>query len=102
MPHYPEEIEYSDKYFDDFYEYRHVILPKHIFKKIQKGIFKILSSKASSSANKNGEALEFNNLEAGLITKLIDQSLTFFCFEEPKTQIQILVCLLQGLVPHID
>ncbi|CAK55901.1 unnamed protein product (macronuclear) [Paramecium tetraurelia] len=37
MPHYPEEIEYSDKYLDDYYEYRHVILPKHIFKKITKG-----------------------------------------------------------------
>lgn len=37
MPHYPEEIEYSDKYFDDYYEYRHVILPKHVFKKIPKG-----------------------------------------------------------------
>ena len=41
MPHYPEEIEYSDKYFDDYYEYRHVILPKLIFKKITKG--KLLS-----------------------------------------------------------
>ena len=37
MPHYPEDIEYSDKYQDDFYEYRHVILPKHIFKKITRG-----------------------------------------------------------------
>jgi hypothetical protein len=37
MPHYPDEIEYSDKYFDDFYEYRHVLLPKNTFKKIQKG-----------------------------------------------------------------
>jgi hypothetical protein len=26
MPHFPDEIEYSDKYADDFYEYRHVIL----------------------------------------------------------------------------
>ena len=34
MPHYPDEIEYSDKYFDDYYEYRHVILPKNTFKKI--------------------------------------------------------------------
>jgi cyclin-dependent kinase regulatory subunit CKS1 len=34
MPHYPKEIEYSDKYFDDYYEYRHVILPKEIFKKL--------------------------------------------------------------------
>ncbi len=34
MPHYPREIEYSDKYFDSYYEYRHVILPKDIFKKL--------------------------------------------------------------------
>ena len=35
MPHYPKEIEYSEKYYDDYYEYRHVILPKEIFKKIE-------------------------------------------------------------------
>ena len=34
MPHYPKDIEYSDKYYDDYYEYRHVILPKEIFKKL--------------------------------------------------------------------
>jgi cyclin-dependent kinase regulatory subunit CKS1 len=39
MPHYPEDIEYSDKYYDDYYEYRHVILPKLTFKKVPKGIF---------------------------------------------------------------
>mmetsp|Transcript_70428 Transcript_70428/g.152990 ORF Transcript_70428/g.152990 Transcript_70428/m.152990 type:complete len:101 (+) Transcript_70428:74-376(+) len=27
MPQYPEEIEYSEKYADDQYEYRHVSLP---------------------------------------------------------------------------
>lgn len=32
MPHYPDEIEYSEKYSDDVYEYRHVILPKHVTK----------------------------------------------------------------------
>ena len=37
MPHYPTEIEYSEKYFDDYYEYRHVILPKEIMKKIPHG-----------------------------------------------------------------
>ena len=37
MPHYPDEIEYSEKYEDDIYEYRHVILPKEIYKKITKG-----------------------------------------------------------------
>ena len=41
MPHYPDEIEYSEKYEDDLYEYRHVILPKDIYKKITKG--KLLS-----------------------------------------------------------
>jgi cyclin-dependent kinase regulatory subunit CKS1 len=34
MPHYPSEIEYSDKYQDDSYEYRHVILPKEVYKKL--------------------------------------------------------------------
>lgn len=36
MVHFPDEIEYSDKYQDDYYEYRHVILPKEIFNKIPK------------------------------------------------------------------
>lgn len=43
MPHYPDDIEYSDKYFDDYYEYRHVILPKNVFKKIQRGIYHTLT-----------------------------------------------------------
>lgn len=37
MPHFPDEIEYSDKYLDDDYEYRHVLLPKNIFKKAPRG-----------------------------------------------------------------
>ena len=37
MPHYPDEIEYSDKYHDDLYEYRHVLLPKAIYKSMPKG-----------------------------------------------------------------
>jgi cyclin-dependent kinase regulatory subunit CKS1 len=41
MPHYPEEIEYSEKYSDCLYEYRHVILPKELYKKLPKG--KLLS-----------------------------------------------------------
>jgi cyclin-dependent kinase regulatory subunit CKS1 len=36
MPHYPDEIEYSDKYNDDVYEYRHVILPKPVAKEMYK------------------------------------------------------------------
>ena len=37
MPHYPDEIEYSDKYMDDYYEYRHVILPRDVYKKGPRG-----------------------------------------------------------------
>ena len=36
MPNFPSEIEYSDKYKDDYYEYRHVILPKSIYKQMPK------------------------------------------------------------------
>ena len=41
MPHYPKEIEYSEKYEDDVYEYKHVLLPETTFRTITKG--KILS-----------------------------------------------------------
>ena len=37
MPHFPDEIEYSEKYCDESYEFRHVLLPKHIYKTMQKG-----------------------------------------------------------------
>ena len=37
MPHFPEEIEYSEKYNDDEYEYRHVLLPREIYKNIPRG-----------------------------------------------------------------
>ncbi|CAG9318671.1 unnamed protein product [Blepharisma stoltei] len=37
MPHFPNEIEYSEKYNDDVYEYRHVHLPKTTFKKMPRG-----------------------------------------------------------------
>ena len=34
MPQYPPEIEYSDKYCDRYYEYRHVVLPLQIMKNL--------------------------------------------------------------------
>jgi len=37
MPHFPDEIEYSEKYQDDDFEYRHVLLPKAIFRNIPRG-----------------------------------------------------------------
>lgn len=37
MPHFPNEIEYSEKYADDSFEFRHVLLPKHIYKNMPRG-----------------------------------------------------------------
>lgn len=37
MPHYPEEIEYSEKYQDDEYEYRHVLLPRNTYRGMPHG-----------------------------------------------------------------
>ena len=36
MPYFPTEIEYSEKYYDDKYEYRHVILPQKTYKAMPK------------------------------------------------------------------
>lgn len=36
MVHYPDEIEYSEKYQDDKYEYRHVLLNKLAAKEVWK------------------------------------------------------------------
>ena len=37
MSHFPDQIDYSDKYFDDVYEYRYVTLTEEVFKKMPKG-----------------------------------------------------------------
>jgi len=37
MPHYPKEIEYSEKYEDEVYEYKHVFLPENLFRTITRG-----------------------------------------------------------------
>lgn len=34
MPHYPQQIEYSDKYEDEVFEYKNVMLTEAIFKTI--------------------------------------------------------------------
>ena len=39
MPHYPHNIEYGDKYEDDVYEYKNVILTESVFKTLHKGKF---------------------------------------------------------------
>lgn len=43
MPHFPSQIDYSEKYQDCEYEYRHVILTKELFNKIPVG--KLLEEK---------------------------------------------------------
>jgi cyclin-dependent kinase regulatory subunit CKS1 len=50
MPHYPDEIEYSDKYQDDNYEYRHVILPKRVAKEMFKLFHSVDQTKTGSKA----------------------------------------------------
>ncbi len=36
MVHFPQEIEHSEKYIDELYEYKHVILPKEVYEKMPK------------------------------------------------------------------
>ena len=36
MPRYLDNIEQSNKYYDDYYEYKHLILPEAIYKKLGK------------------------------------------------------------------
>lgn len=34
MPHFPDDIEYSEKYADETFEYRHVLLPRAVYKQM--------------------------------------------------------------------
>jgi cyclin-dependent kinase regulatory subunit CKS1 len=90
MPHYPDEIEYSDKYQDDSYEYRHVLLPKETYKKMSRN--KLLSENVPFLLLRNGEASEFNNPEDGSTTNFISQSHTSCCSEEPEALTHKLDC----------
>ena len=36
MQKFPDTIEYSEKYYDSYYEYRHVVLPKAIYETMAK------------------------------------------------------------------
>lgn len=98
MPHYPDEIEYSDKYMDDYYEYRHVLLPKEVYKRIQKG--RLLSQSVIDGLFRNGDLWEFNSHEDGFITSFIDHSLTFFSLEGQREVILKLDYHLQDLSHH--
>jgi hypothetical protein len=85
MPHYPDDIEYSDKYMDDFYEYRHVLLPKEVYKKLPRG--RLLTESVRNFSFRNGAHLEFSNQEDGYITNFIAQNLTFFSSEDQRVLI---------------
>lgn len=99
MPHYPDEIEYSDKYQDDSYEYRHVLLPKEVYKKMSRN--KLLSENVRFYWFRNGEVSESNNPEAGSTTNSISQSPTSCCSEEPEEPIHKLDCHLLGSSPQL-
>ena len=49
MVHYPEEVEYSEKYSDDEYEYRHVTLTR----KVMKEMFKMVQSADATRKTSN-------------------------------------------------
>ena len=82
MPHYPDEVEYSDKYADDHYEYRHVILPKDIYRRMPR--HRILSENVQLSLSRNGDHSEFSSQEDGFTTNFTSQSLTFSSSEDQK------------------
>ncbi|KAL3620129.1 Cyclin-dependent kinases regulatory subunit 2 [Castilleja foliolosa] len=62
------QIQYSEKYFDDIYEYRHVVLPTDVAKQLPKN--RLLSEIMS------GVEWGFNKAEAGFIMQSIGQSRT--------------------------
>lgn len=74
MPHYPDEIEYSDKYMDDYYEYRHVILPKDVYKRIPRG--KLLTEQVLMFRCRSGALMACSNRGGGFTMKSISLSLT--------------------------
>jgi hypothetical protein len=85
MPHYPDDIEYSDKYTDDHYEYRHVILPKEISKKMPRS--RLLTESVIDFLSRNGGLWEYSSLEDGFTMNCIAQNHTFYFSEELKGRI---------------
>ena len=85
---------------DDYYEYRHVILPKEVYKKLPRG--KLLTESVSKKLCRNGDRLEYSNREAGSTTNCIDHNPIFCSLEDPRDQILKLGSLLQAsLLPLI-
>ena len=82
MVHYPDEIEYSDKYSDDYYEYRHVILPRDVFKRLPRG--RLLTENVRIFRIRNGGQLAYSSREDGPTTKCTSQNPIFCSLEEPE------------------
>ena len=73
MPHYPDEIEYSDKYYDDLYEYSMLSYQKvYINQCPKKDYFQKM----------NGDHLEFNKVDVGFIMSFINLNLIFYYLED--------------------
>ncbi|KDN37068.1 hypothetical protein RSAG8_10421, partial [Rhizoctonia solani AG-8 WAC10335] len=65
---YVDRIHYSDRYSDDNYEYRHVILPKPLLKLIPKTYFEPDDSGSIAHLERNGVAGDWNYTEPWLGT----------------------------------
>lgn len=91
MPHYPEEIEYSDKYMDDCYEYRHVILPRNVYKKMARG--KLLTEAVLPTPLRNGEPSECSSPAAGPTTNSTVPNPTSSSSGGPRALTPRLACL---------
>ncbi len=98
MPHYPDEIEYSDKYIDDHYEYRHVILPKDVYKKLSRN--RLLTESVTHPLSRNGEQSASSNPEGGSTTNSTAPSPTSSYSAEPRALTPRRVSLLPVSSPH--
>nr|XP_018623952.1 cyclin-dependent kinases regulatory subunit isoform X2 [Nicotiana tomentosiformis] len=71
------QIQYSEKYFDDTYEYRHVVLPPDVAKLLPKNrLLSEVSDPFTSRILMSGVQLEFSRAEDGCTMLFIDQSHT--------------------------
>ena len=82
MPHYPSEIEYSDKYNDDSYEYRHVILPKDTYKKMPRN--RLLTESVRRKIFRSGGELEYSSPGDGFTMSFTSLSRIFCCLGDPE------------------
>lgn len=83
---------------DDYYEYRHVILPREVYKKMPRG--RLLIENVHFILLSNGEPWESSNHEDGYTTNCTGHNPIFFSSGEPKALTHKLACLQQDLSLH--